>query len=40
MNLLIWYIDKSFEENLINKVLEISDEEEPCPICLEIFYEK
>ena len=40
MNILILYIDKSFEENLINKDLEKSDEEEFCSICLEIFHEK
>ena len=43
MNIFILYIDESFEEiveNLINKVQEKSDEEEPCSICIEIFHEK
>ena len=37
---LIWYFDTSFEENLIDEIHEKSDEEESCPICLEIFHEK
>ena len=43
MNIFILFIIESFEEieeNLINKVQEKSNEEEPCSICLEIFYEK
>ena len=40
MNIFIFYIDESFEENLINKVQDKSYAEEPCSICLEIFYEK
>ena len=41
INILIWFLDKElFEENFINNVQIISDPEEPCPICLETFYEK
>ena len=40
MNILIWYIDYSLNEDLINKVHKKSDAEEPCSICLVIFWEK
>ena len=33
-------MDEYFEEDIINNVQKISDAEEPCPICLETFYEK
>ena len=41
INILIWFLEKELlEENFINNVQKISDAEEPCPICLETFYEK
>ena len=41
INIIIWFLDKElFDDNFINNVQKISDAEEPCPICLETFYEK
>ena len=40
MHILILYIDKYFEENLINKDQEKSNEKEFCTICLELYHQK